>query len=106
MAIKSTNPVADQFTFFAAPGTISNTINNLELYKTTIASDSSLSMMQQMTGMMGDFKYRTILVLPKAAKKYEGPESIVSPDKKTITFETTLTQMMEHPEIVSYKVEY
>ena len=102
----STNPVADQFTFYAAPGTISNTITNLEAYKNKISSDSTLSAMHQMSAMMGEFKYRTILVLPKPVKKYEGPGSLVSTDKKTITFETTLTEMMEHPEKVSYKVEY
>lgn len=102
----STNPVADQFTFLAAPGTISNTITNMEAYKTKIASDSALSSMHQMSAMMGEFKYRTILILPKVVKKFEGPNSIVSNDKKTVTFETTLTEMMEHPEKISYKVEY
>ena len=102
----STNPVADQFTFYAGPGTISNTITNMEAYKNKIASDSALTSMHQMAAMMGEFKYRTILVLPKAVKEYEGPGSIVSTDKKTVTFETTLTEMMEHPEKVSYKVKY
>ncbi len=102
----STNPVADQFTFIAAPGSISNTITNMEAYKSKIATDSTLSAMHQMSAMMGDFKYRTIFVLPKNIKKYEGPGSTVSADKKSITFETTLTEMMEKPEKVSYKVEY
>jgi hypothetical protein len=102
----STNPVADQFTFLAAPGSISNTITNMEAYKNKIATDSTLSTMHQMSAMMGDFKYRTIIVLPKNIKKYEGPGSLVSADKKTVTFETTLTEMMENPEKVSYKVEY
>jgi hypothetical protein len=45
-------------------------------------------------------------VLPKVVKKYDGPGSSISTDKKTLTFETTLTEMMEHPEKVSYIVEY
>ncbi len=102
----STNPVADQFTFLAAPGAISYTITNLDAYKNKIASDSALSSMRQMSAMMGDLKYRTIFILPKVVKKFDGPGSIVSTDKKTVTFETTLTEMMEHPEKVSYKVEY
>ncbi|CAN5363221.1 hypothetical protein BH11BAC3_BH11BAC3_34940 [soil metagenome] len=106
MAEKSTNPVGDQFTFLATPGMISNTIRSMDEFKNKIESDSSLIMMKQMSGMMGDFKYRTILVLPKAVKKFEGPGSVVSADKKTITFETTLTEMMENPEKVSYKVSY
>jgi len=106
MGAKSTNPVGDQFTFLAGNGIISNTITNIEAFKTSVAADSALSMMTQMSSMMGEFNYRTIIVLPKAVKKYDGPGSSISTDKKTLTFFTTLTEMLEHPEKVSYKVEY
>ena len=106
MGMKSTNPVEDYFKFFAAPGKISNTVINIDTLKNKIASDSSLTMMNQMAGMMGEVKYRTIIVLPKNVKKYEGPGSKVSADKRTITFESTLTDLMEHPEKISYIVEY
>lgn len=106
MGAKSTNPVGDQFSFLAGKGIISNTINDIEAYKKNVAADSSLNMMTQMTSMTGDFNYRTIIVLPKAVKKYDGPGSIISPDKKTITFNTTLSEMLEHPEKVSYTVSY
>jgi hypothetical protein len=104
--MQSTNPVADQFTFLAVPGKISNTIVDIQAYKNKIASDSTLTMMTQMSGMMGDFKYRTIFILPKPVKKFDGPGGSISTDKKSLTFETTLTEMMEHPEKVSYVVEY
>ena len=103
---KSSNPVGDQFTFKAAPGMISNSITNIEAFKEKIASDSTLTMMTQMTSMMGDFNYKTIFVLPKAVKKYDGPGSTISADKKTLTFVTTLTETMEHPEKVGYIVAY
>lgn len=106
IGMNSINPVEDQFTFLAVPGKISNTIKNIETFKSRVAGDSSLAMMQQMTGMMGDLKYNTVLVLPKPVKKFEGPGSVVSTDKKTIRFETTLTEMLERPEKVSYTVEY
>lgn len=106
MGEKSSNPVGDQFTFSATPGRISNTITNMEAFKTKVLSDSTLSMMTQMTSMMGEFNYRTIIVLPKAVKSYDGPGSSISADKKTLTFFTTLTEMLEHPEKVSYKVDY
>lgn len=106
MGAKSANPVGDQFTFLAGKGTISNTITDIEAFKKNVAADSTLTMMSQMTAMMGEFNYRTIIVLPKAVKKYDGPGSTVSTDKKTLTFFTTLTEMLEHPEKVSYKVEY
>jgi hypothetical protein len=106
MGSKSANPVGDQFTFLASPGAISNTITNIDAFKKLVATDSSLSMMTQMTSMMGDFNYRTVIVLPKAVKGYDGPGSTISTDKKTVTFFTTLTEMLEHPEKVSYKVKY
>jgi len=106
MAAKSTNPVGDQFLFKAVPGSISNTITNIDAFKNSVATDSTLSMITQMTAMTGDFNYHTIIVIPKAVKRYDGPGSTISVDKKTITFSTTLTEMMEHPEKVSYKVEY
>lgn len=106
MGSKSANPVGDQFTFLAGPGKISNTITNMESFKKKVATDSSLTMLTQMTAMMGDFNYRTIIILPKAVKGYDGPGSTISTDKKTLTFVTTLSEMMEHPEKVSYKVEY
>jgi hypothetical protein len=106
MGAKSANPVGEQFTFFADKGKISYTIKDIEAFKKNVADDSTLSMMSQMTTMMGDFNYRTILVLPKTVKKYDGPGSSISDDKKTLTFSTTLTEMLEHPEKVSYIVEY
>jgi hypothetical protein len=106
MGTKSANPVGDQFTFLAGSGKISNTITNMDAFKNLVTTDSTLGMMSKMSSMMGDFNYRTIIVLPKRVKKYEGPGSTVSVDKKTITFFTTLTEMMEHPEKASYNVEY
>lgn len=59
-----------------------------------------------MTAMTGDFNYHTIIILPKAVKGYDGPGSTISANKKTITFKTTLTEMVAHPEKVSYLVKY
>ncbi len=106
MGVKSANPLGDLFTFKAAPGRVSNTITSMDVFKSKIASDSTLGMIKPMTAMMGDFNYRTIIVLPKAVKKYDGPGSSISADKKTITFSTTLTEMLEHPEKVSFEVNY
>jgi len=106
MNVTSANPVEDQFTFTAGPGLISNSITNMETFKNKVATDSTLGKMSQMTAMMGDINYRTIIVLPRAVKKYDGPGSSITQDKKTLHFTTTLTEMMEHPEKVSYKVEY
>lgn len=59
-----------------------------------------------MTAMTGHFDYRTIIILPKAVKGYDGPGSTISTDKKTIIFNTTLKEMVAHPEKVSYLVKF
>lgn len=106
MSGRSSNPVGEQFNFQAAPGRITNTIKDIDAFRKLVTADSTFSMMTQLSGMMGDFNYRTSIVLPKAIKKYTGPGSAVSADKKTITFSTTLAAMLEHPEKASYSLEY
>jgi hypothetical protein len=103
---KSINPLGNNSTFTAIPGKITNVINATDEMKKTMANDSTLAMMQQMTMMMGEMTYRTVVVLPKAAKLSEGPGKILSPDGKTVTFSFSLTDLMETPEKASYKIEY
>jgi len=90
----------------AAPGLISNSIANIEAFKNKVSTDVTLGKMSQMTALMDDFSYHTIIVLPKTIEKYDGPCSTITDDKKILHFETTLTETLEHPEKVSYKVEY
>jgi hypothetical protein len=103
---KSINPMGGNSTFTAIPGKISNVINVTDEMKKSMANDSTLAMMQQMTMMTGDMTYRTVVVLPKSAKLAEGPDKILSADGKTVTFSFSLTDMMETPEKASYKIEY
>jgi hypothetical protein len=56
--------------------------------------------------MMGDMTYKTIIMLPKPAKKYNGKEVQASADKKILTFTTSLTDMLNRPEAAEYNVEY
>ncbi|PVD51390.1 hypothetical protein DC498_14710 [Terrimonas sp.] len=100
------NPTQEAYSFSAAPGKITNTLINKALITEKLAKDSSMQMMQQMTMMMGDMNYKTIIVLPKPAKKYNGNEVQASADKKTLTFITTLTDILNRPEAAEYNVEY
>ena len=103
---KSINPIGGNSTFTAAPGKITNVVNVTDEMKKSMANDSTLTMMQQMTMMTGEMTYRTVIVLPKAAKLSEGPGKILSADGKTVAFSFSLTEMMETPEKASYKIEY
>lgn len=100
------NPTQQAYSFSATPGKITNILSDKALITEKLAKDSSMQMMQQMTMMMGDMNYKTIIVLPKPAKKYNGNEVQVSADKKTLTFITTLTDIMNRPEAAEYNVEY
>ncbi|HRO44512.1 hypothetical protein [Agriterribacter sp.] len=100
------NPSQEAYAFAAAAGKISNTLINKELFNNKIQNDSSMQMLQQMTMMMGDMNYKTIIVAPAKIKKYKGNQTILSDDKKTVTFLTTLSDMLNRPEAAEYSVEY
>ena len=102
----SINPMAGNSFFTAVPGKISNAVNLTDEMKKTLAGDSTLAMMQQMSMMGGEMTYRTVIVLPKASKLAEGPGKTLSADGKTVSFSFSLTDLMEAPEKASYKIEY
>jgi hypothetical protein len=103
---KSINPLGGNSFFSAAPGKISNTIKLTNEMKQSIANDSTLAMMQQMSMITGEMTYRTVIILPKVAKLAEGPGKTLTVDGKTVSFSLSLTEMMENPEKGSYKIEY
>jgi hypothetical protein len=100
------SPISQFFTFVATPGKISYTINDKAGLTKALASDS-MQQIKQMSMFMGDFAYNTVIVLPKAAKKFNGPGSSISDDKKTITFKRTFGDITsDTPEILEYKIDY
>ncbi|MBX2924928.1 MAG: hypothetical protein KF746_22195 [Chitinophagaceae bacterium] len=99
-------PAQEAYSFTAAPGKIANTLVNKELFNDKVLQDSSLQMMQQLSVMIGDMNYKTVFVLPGNVKKYKGNNVEVAPDKKTVTFFTTLTDIINRPEAAEYNVEY
>lgn len=100
------NPTEEAYVFAAAPGRISNTLVNKQAITDKMKTDSTMQMLQQMSLMMGDMTFKTIIVLPKRAKKYSGNEMQVSKDKKTLTFTSSLTDMLNRPDAAEYNVEY
>lgn len=100
------SPSGEAFAFTAVPGKISNTLLDKEMFNNSIQNDSSLQMIQQMSMMMGDMNYKTVVVLPGKVKNYKGNQTILSDDKKTVSFLTTLSDMLNRPEAAEYMVEY
>ena len=58
-------------------------------------------------GQMGmPISFKTIINLPKPAKKAEGKGVKLSDDKKKITIEGTLDDFFEDPSQFEYEIEY
>ena len=107
MANKIMSPGSgDNAIFTAEPGKITNIVSNTEDYKKEIKSDSLMMAMQTLSTIMGEMTYKTTITTPKEIKNYSGNNAMLSDNKKTISFKNTLTEMIEHPEKLSYKVEY
>lgn len=99
------NPAQNSYTLSAAPGKIAYKLTDKKLYEEQM-TDSTMQMMKNMSSMMGDMNFKTIIVLPKPVKKYKGSESDISADKKTITFKSSLGDFFEKPEAFEYELEY
>jgi hypothetical protein len=92
--------------FTAVAGLIENKITSLSEYKNTLASDSAMQMMQQLTAMMGEMNFKTTITTAKEIKNYTGNKAVLSNNKKSVSFVTTFTEMMEAPDKMGYKVEF
>jgi hypothetical protein len=103
---KSMNPGSQYYKFSAAPGKISYLVTDKAALKNSLASDSSLILMQQMSAMTGEMSYKTIITVPSPIKKLNGGKGVLSDDKKSITYKSTLSDLMERPEEVEYEIEY
>ena len=103
---KTIHPGAEFYTFSAGPGKLSSQIADKEGLKNKLASDSTLTMLQQMSVLTGEMTHKTIIQLPSPVKKLNGAKGVLSDDKRTITYKTGLTDMISHPEEMEYEIEY
>ncbi|MES1219722.1 MAG: hypothetical protein ABUT20_29750 [Bacteroidota bacterium] len=103
---KTINPAQDAYTFFASPGKLSNKLTDKKIFDDKVTNDSTMQSMKGMAAMMGDMNYKTVIVLPKAVKKYKGNNSTISADKKTISFKSSLTDLLKNPQALEFDLEY
>jgi len=78
---------------------------NKEKY-TQVADDKTLKTMQEMAQMGMSINMKTVINLPKPAKKAEGKGVKLSEDKKKITIEGTLDDFIEDGSYFEYNIEY
>lgn len=103
---KTIHPGAEFYKFSAASGKISCQIADKDGLKNKLANDSSLTMLQQMSALTGEMTYKTVIQLPAPVKKLSGAKGQLSDDKKTITYKSSLTDMITHPEEMEYEIDY
>jgi hypothetical protein len=71
-----------------------------------LMKDSLMQQAKQMASLMGDAKFKTIIHLPRPAKKVESKSSLLSDDRKTITFERSLSDMFYAPADFTFTIDY
>lgn len=71
-----------------------------------LAEDESLKSVKEMGQMGMAMNLKTVINLPRPAKKAEGKGVKLSDDKKTVTIEGTLDDFFEDPSMFEYVIEY
>jgi hypothetical protein len=71
-----------------------------------VEDDKSLKSLQEMSQLGMAINMKTVINLPKPAKKAEGKGLKVSDDKKKITLEGTLDDFFENASHFEYEIEY
>ncbi|MBW7890606.1 MAG: hypothetical protein H3C48_06215 [Chitinophagaceae bacterium] len=99
-------PGIEAFRFTASPGKIANRMVDANLFNERVENDSTLQMLQQMSVLMGDMNFKTVVETPSKIKNFKGNQAVLSEDKKTVNFSTTFNDMLNRAEAAEYSVEY
>jgi hypothetical protein len=96
--------VSDYFNFSVKKGYLSKKLNK-DKYANA-EKEESLKSLKEMSQMGLNSTMKTIINLPKPAKKAEGKAVKLSTDKKTVTIEGTLDDFFEDASFFEYEIEY
>lgn len=72
----------------------------------SLMQDSSIQEVKSMSALLGDMKYKTIIHLPRPAIKVQSKASVLSDDRKTVTFEFNLTDIFYDPDSFTFTIDY
>jgi len=98
------NEVDDYYNYKYEKGKISKKLNK-EMHA-KVEDDKSLTTMKEMSQMGMSSTMKTIINLPKPAKKAEGKGVKLSADRKKVTIEGTLDDFFEDASYFEYEIEY
>ncbi len=72
----------------------------------SLMKDPAMQQAQQMSAMMGEAKFTTVIHLPRPAITVNSKASVLSEDRKTVTFVRTMSEMFSNPEDFDFTIEY
>lgn len=96
--------LSDYFDFTYEKSKLKKKVNKAKYAK--VKDDKDLQSLMEMGQMGMPVSFKTVINLPKPAKKAEGKGVKLSDDKKTITIEGTLDDFMEDASKFEYEIEY
>ena len=85
-------------------GKLSRKVNKEKLEK--LENDKGMTTLKEMSSMGMNPNMKTIINLPKPAKKAEGKGVTLSADKKTVTIENSVDDFFEDASSLEYEIEY
>ena len=92
------------FDIMAGDGFIERKVDKVSLDELMKGSEGE--QMQQMKSMLESITYRTKISLPRPAKKVVGDKVKLSDDKRTVTVEATMVDLIDTPKKLEFRVEY
>ena len=101
---EGTPDISDYFQTSYEKNKMTKKVNKEKFAK--IDEDQSLKSLKEMGQMGMPVNFKTVINLPKPAKKANGKGITLSDDKKTVIIEGTLDDLFEDPSKFEYEIEY
>lgn len=95
-------PAGVFFDFQPKKWSIRNLIIDTKGIENYLNNDSAITALKGMVPMMVDMMNRTTISTAGKIKKYSGNNAGLSDDKKTVTFQYSFTDILEHPEKMAF----
>jgi hypothetical protein len=88
------------------PNSMKNILRDTAAFREITGNAETRDAMSQVSVMMGDALSKTVIILPKPVKNFNGMNGVLSDDKRTITFSYPFMDVIEKPEMAEFKIEY
>jgi hypothetical protein len=104
IGISGMNPLGKAFTFQISNTAIENKFTDSALFRKIMTSGFLKDMKQNAS--LDKIFYKTTFVVPRKITKYNGNIEEISPDKKTITFKNSLSDVVNEPKVLEYSLVF